>query len=173
MKRAILMLVLLFLMLTPNLSFAQNELLALAKDVDKQTTILKSISDDVGDLHIQILTQVSPEEAYYNSQLRQIIHRIYIVYYFTNGSLQLIRKGILRDGMIDVCKDKMCKDLVWLHYYLGTGAKNSAKTHLEVALSQLRILTAKIKNTRLSDQLNRVVDITSSTLELINKTESK
>jgi hypothetical protein len=173
MKRSILMLILPFLMLTPNLSHPQNEWMALAEDVNKQATNLESILDDVDALVSQIHPLVSQEEALNNSLLSQVIYRIYIVYDFTSVALRLTNGGILRDGIIDECKDKMCKEMVQLHYFLESRAKYSAKTHLEVALRQLRFLTIKIKNARLSYQLNKVIDITSSTLELINKTESK
>ena len=66
MKRSILMLALLFLMLIPNLSYAQNEWLELAKDVDRQATTLRSILDDVDALVSQIYTHVSQEEALSN-----------------------------------------------------------------------------------------------------------
>ena len=157
MKKLLMSLVLLLLVTAPSISYSKHRLLPLANDIEKQTQTLKTILNDVENVHGEILSFVSQNEAFYNRMFVDSVHKVYIVYYFTSNGLHLINKGIIRDGMIDECKDTMCKDMVFLHYYQAGGIKISAQIQLEVLVKQLRLLTVKIKNTRLSYQLNKVI----------------
>ncbi len=173
MKKLLMSVVLLILILAPGISYSQQKLLPLAKDIEKHTKTLRTILTDVSNVDQEILPVVAKEEAYYNRILVEIIHRTFLVYSFSSDVLHLIDKGAIREEMLDECKDTLCKDMVFLHIYLERLTKRKAKYHLEISLRQLRLLTVKIKNTRLSYQLNKVIDIVSSTLELIYKTDYK
>ena len=159
--------------LYPNSAFSQHDLLPLARDIHKQVKVLSSIHEDVNELCTQLIVNTSNEDMIYSFLFSDAIYRTYLIYLFTNNALNLINSEILTDRTMDECKEQKCKDMVWFHEYLALGAALEAKNKIEYTLGQMRLLTVKIHNRRLSYQLNRIMDITSSTLYIAKQWHSK